>query len=200
VPSEAVYGVGEVECRVLYGGRGRPVLLLHGYSFRGRTWEEAGVVGALEEAGYRYAAPDMPYGKSTDCTKHTRDIELNVEAARRVAERFLGDTRPAIVGASLGGRVALYYAALHGARGLFLASPALREDEPVWDMLRMVRAPVVIIRGGRDFVPRRVHRKLAKKLGAEIRVYEGAGHAMYLDEPDRFKRDLLEFLGGLDWG
>lgn len=192
---EAIHGVGGIECQVLYELGGEPpVLLLHGYSFRGRTWAEAGVLGALEERGVRYAAPDMPYGRSTSCTKRTRDWRLNTELARAVSDRFLGDSRPVIVGASLGGRIALYYAARYGARGLFLASPALRENEPVWDMLRAIRAPVVIIRGGRDFVPRSVHERLARKLGAELLVYEGAGHAMYLDMPERFVKDLLGFL------
>ncbi|MCE4628193.1 MAG: alpha/beta hydrolase [Desulfurococcales archaeon] len=199
---EALHGVGGVECQVLYeDGVDPPVLLLHGYSFRGKTWAEAGVLGALEERGIRYAAPDMPYGRSTSCTKRSRDWRLNTELARAVSERFLRDTRPVIVGASLGGRIALYYAARYGARGLFLASPALREDDPVWGMLRAVRSPAVIIRGARDFVPRTIHDRLAKKLGAELVVYEGAGHAMYLDNPERFIRDLLVFLekvGGLD--
>jgi len=193
---EALYGVNNIECKTLYAAGSRaPVLFLHGYSFTGTTWVEAGIAGPIAEAGYRVAMPDMPYGRRTECTKHTRDTMINVKAARRIVERFLGGT-PFIVGASLGGRIALYYAAIHGTRGLLLASPALKSEDPVWSLLGKINAPALIVRGSRDFIPVRVHRRLADRLGAELVVYEGAGHAMYLDMPGRFVADLRRFLEG----
>ena len=191
-------GFGGVECPCISEGpRGAPgVLLLHGYSFRGETWREAGVLQGLAARGFRVAAPDMPYGRRTGCSKRSRDPLLNVEVAKSAAARCLGEERPFIVGASLGGRIALHYAARVGARGLFLASPALKWSDPVWELVGLVKVPVVIVRGGRDFVPRRIHEELARRLGARLLVYEDAGHAMYLDRPERFLEDLVSFLTG----
>ncbi|MCE4625349.1 MAG: alpha/beta hydrolase [Desulfurococcales archaeon] len=193
---ESLYGVGGVECRVIYeaGTRGPGVLFLHGYSFTGATWREVGVLDVAEELLLPYAAPDMPYGKRTECTKHSRSIDLNVTAARRVVERFLGGNAPLIVGASLGGRVALYYAARYPVSGLLLASPAISYDDDFWGPLRRPGYPVVILRGERDFVPRKVLRDLAERLGGEYREYKGAGHAMYLDRPEDFIEDFKQIV------
>lgn len=191
-----IYWAGGVECRVSYLVKGTsvpPILFLHGYSFTGDTWSEAGIINAVVKEGIDVAAPDMPYGKKTECSKHSRSIELNLQAIRAVVESILGGREPFIVGASLGGRVALYYAVGRELPGLLLASPALREDDPIWSRVRHVRAPALIIRGQRDFVPRKIHEKLSRKLNAPLLVYEGAGHAMYLDQPERFTRDLLDF-------
>ncbi len=189
------YGVNGIECPILYNppiGDTLPVILLHGYSFTGETWREVGVLDALEKEGISYAAPDMPYGKRTGCTKKSRSLLLNLRAVEE-AVSLLGGSPPLIVGASLGGRIALYYAAGHEVKGLLLASPAVRDDEEIWELLRRIRVPVMIIRGSRDFVPPRTHESLARKLGARLVVYEGAGHVLYRDKPGLFIEDLLNF-------
>jgi len=197
---EAYYGVDSVECRVIWdreGGR-VPVLFLHGYSFTGQTWDETGVLDRLTLEGYPWAAPDMPYGRRTQCTKHTRDVLFNVAAARAVVEQFLGGEPPVIVGASLGGRIAVHYAVRHEVRGLFLLAPALRPDDSVWDLLRVLKVPAVIVAGKKDrIIPYSLLERLAVQMGARLLVYD-AGHAMYLEEPGRFVEDLLEFLGQVD--
>ncbi len=57
--------------------------------------------------------------------------------------------------------------------------------------------PTLVIAGARDYAigvgPQRV---LAASLpNARLLEYPGAGHFVYLDEPDRFTRDVLAFLG-----
>ncbi len=192
---QGYYGVNGIECPIIYNppaSNDPPVVLLHGYNFTGKSWREVGVLDALEKRKIGYAAPDMPYGKRTGCTKKSRSLVLNLRAVREVVS-LLGGSPPLIVGASLGGRIALYYAAGHEVKGLLLASPAVRDDEEVWGLLKRIRMPVMIIRGSRDFIPPRIHESLALKLGAKLVVYEGAGHVLYRDKPDRFIEDLLEF-------
>jgi proline iminopeptidase len=55
--------------------------------------------------------------------------------------------------------------------------------------------PVLVIAGEHDYqVGLQPQRDLARRLPrAELRVYEGAGHFMYLDAPDRFARDVTAF-------
>jgi proline iminopeptidase len=58
--------------------------------------------------------------------------------------------------------------------------------------------PVLVIAGERDLqIGLEPQRDLARRLPrAELRVYEGAGHFMYLDAPDRFARDVIAFFSG----
>jgi len=200
VRREGYYGVDNVECRAIWDRDGSrvPVLFLHGYSFTGRTWDETGVLDKLSDEGYPWAAPDMPYGRRTECTKHTRNVLFNVAAAKAAVDQLLGGQSPVIVGASLGGRIAVHYAVRHEVKGLFLLAPAVRPDDNVWDLLRVLKAPAVIVAGTKDqIVPSSLLEKLAAQMGARLLVYD-AGHAMYLEQPERFVEDLLEFLGQVE--
>ncbi len=192
---EKYYGVNGVECKVLYNidNSSTPVLLLHGYNFTRNTWKEIGLIDALEELKIDFVAPDMPYGRNASCSKKSRDTDLNLHAVKTVINEILLGRAPIIVGASLGGRIALYYASLNPVIGLFLASPAVKERDPLWNILRSIRTHIIIIRGSRDLIPLNIHLKLSKKLNARIIVYEGAGHAVYLYYPKRFINDLLKF-------
>jgi proline iminopeptidase len=55
--------------------------------------------------------------------------------------------------------------------------------------------PGLVIAGERDYqIGLEPQRDLARRLpNAELRVYEGAGHFMYLDAPERFARDVIAF-------
>ena len=59
----------------------------------------------------------------------------------------------------------------------------------------VIRTKVRIIYGKRDLVVSLEEmRRLADATGGELIIYEKATHPAYLDEPDRFKKDLLEFI------
>ncbi|HEU0301003.1 MAG TPA: alpha/beta hydrolase [Longimicrobium sp.] len=68
-----------------------------------------------------------------------------------------------------------------------------------WSFARHHRLtmPVLVIAGERDFqIGLDPQRDLARRLpDARLLVYEGAGHFMYLDRPDRFVRDVTAFFG-----
>lgn len=57
--------------------------------------------------------------------------------------------------------------------------------------------PVLVIAGERDYqIGLAPQQDLARRLpNAELRVYEGAGHFMYLDQPERFAREMAAFFG-----
>ena len=55
--------------------------------------------------------------------------------------------------------------------------------------------PALIVQGGRDeLIPREERTVLLGLLpGARLTVYEGAGHALHWEEPERFAADIVEF-------
>ncbi len=58
--------------------------------------------------------------------------------------------------------------------------------------------PVLVIAGRHDYqVGMEAPRELARSLPqGQLQVYERGGHHMYLDEPERFAREVTEFLNG----
>jgi pimeloyl-ACP methyl ester carboxylesterase len=62
--------------------------------------------------------------------------------------------------------------------------------------LRGIRAPTLIVWGDRDeFFRRHDQDALAAAIaGAELLVYQGAGHAPHWEEPERFAIDLAAFV------
>ena len=70
----------------------------------------------------------------------------------------------------------------------------LREDLPAnW---RRISAPTLLIWGTRDTVTlRRDQDALVKGIqGAELKVYEGTGHALHWEEPARVAADIAAFV------
>lgn len=70
----------------------------------------------------------------------------------------------------------------------------LEVDRPV--ALERIDAPALVVWADRDAAaPRSDQIALAEGLpGAELLVYEGAGHALHWEEPERFAADLATFL------
>lgn len=60
-----------------------------------------------------------------------------------------------------------------------------------------IRAPTLIVWGDGDaYCPRRDQQLLMDTIeGAQLVVYEGAGHAVHWEEPERFAADLADFAG-----
>ncbi len=180
---------------IIHQAEGTPVVFLHGYSYDRTIWQRLGVTDLLMAKQVPFLALDMPYGAKSECQPKTHDPEINVTVSHEAAENVFGSTAPVLVGASLGGYIALKYAAQYSVRGLLLVAPARAfEDNALTRAYAKFRFPVRIIRGSEDnIISGEEMRTLPDRLpNAKLITYEGAGHSAYKDQPDRFKRDLLE--------
>jgi pimeloyl-ACP methyl ester carboxylesterase len=142
-----------------------------------------------------FLALDMPYGMRSKCQPKTRNPETNVSVAAEAIKSLFGSTAPVLVGASIGGHIALMYAARFPVKGLFLVAPARALTEDLLKVYEKFNFPVRIIWGSQDnVISGEEMRTLSDKLpNAKLLVYNGATHSAYKDEPEQFKRDMLEF-------
>ena len=141
-----------------------------------------------------FLALDMPYGMRNECQPKTRSPPKNVAYARAAFEDAFGKQECVLVGASIGGRMALKYALQFPVKGLLLVGPGGALEEEFVQSYGRFKFPVRIIWGTEDnIISGEDMRILSEKLpNAKLVTYEGAGHSAYVNQPDRFKRDLLE--------
>ena len=176
-------------------GRSRliPVVLLHGFSFTSDVWSEIGLLQALCKNGIPFVAPDMPYGMKVKRSFRSRDPDKNVEALAD-AVRALGLSKVYMVGASLGGYIALKYTvAMDGVKGLTLIAPVNSLEEGILSYFKSNPVPVQVIYGSNDsIVSRSEMEEFARLVGGELVVYEDAPHPAYLKYPERFIGDVVK--------
>jgi non-heme chloroperoxidase len=67
------------------------------------------------------------------------------------------------------------------------------------DVLSATQLPALVIHGSKDrLVLLRSSELIASTVpNAELRVYDGIGHAPFLEDAERFNRDLAAFVGGI---
>ena len=193
-----------VSCEALVepSSDGRGVLLLHGYSFRYTVWSEPSITSFLSSLGWAWAAPDMPYGRSTSCSRRSTGIERNLAVARAALQEA-GIERFVAVGASMGARYALHLAVREPSRilGVVLVGPALggHAEELLEEAGKKLHGkPGLVIRGENDTIaPHSAAYMAARRLGAKLVEIPGAGHVAHRDNPGGFKKVLGEFLANL---
>lgn len=174
---------------------GIPIVFLHGLSYNIEIWQRIGITDVLDQKNVPYLALDMPYGMKSLCKPKTRDPEKNVTFAYEAIESvFGGPVPPVIVGASIGGNMALHFAARFPVKGLVLVGPARAFEDNLVHAYSSFKFPSTIIWGSEDtIIASEDMRTLADRLpNSKLIVYKGAKHSAYKDEPERFKRDLLE--------
>jgi pimeloyl-ACP methyl ester carboxylesterase len=174
---------------------GLPIVFLHGMSYSIEIWQRIGITDILDEKHVPYIALDMPYGEKSNCRPKTRDPEKNITFIYDAIENvFGGPVPPVLVGASIGGNMALHFASRFPVKGLVLVGPVRALGEELVASYGRFSFPSTIIWGSEDSIIASEHmRTLADKLpNSKLVVYQGAKHSAYKDEPERFKRDLLE--------
>jgi pimeloyl-ACP methyl ester carboxylesterase len=174
---------------------GLPIVFLHGMSYSIEIWQRIGITDILDEKHVPYIALDMPYGEKSNCRPKTRDPEKNITFIYDAIENvFGGPVPPVLVGASIGANMALHFASRFPVKGLVLVGPVRALEEGLVASYGRFNFPSTIIWGSEDSIIASEHmRTLADKLpNSKLVVYQGAKHSAYKNEPERFKRDLLE--------
>ncbi len=104
---------GDTRWTYYEGGEGPTIVLLHGYGMDRNAWLK--VAGPLAK-NFHLVIPDLPgWGEST----RIKGADYGIEAqAKRLATflHTLGPDRPMLVGHSMGGAIAGYYASVHPDR------------------------------------------------------------------------------------
>jgi abhydrolase domain-containing protein 14 len=162
------------------------ILLLHGARYHARTWDDLGTLADLETRGLRAVALDLPgYGGS-----EPNDVAPDAFLAEALETLHL--ERVVLVLPSMSGCFGFPFAARAPAElaGAVWIAPACAEKCPDGSEL-----PSLILWGERDdVVPVAEAAELAGKLPrSETRIFEGAGHACYLEDPAQFHAVLAGF-------
>ena len=173
------------------GNPGAPaVILLHGMKFKAATWQELGTLKVLADMGLHVLALDLPgFGESPAC-ESSPDAVLSAFLSSQHLDRA------ALIGPSMGGRVAMEFAISHPdrVRALVLAGPVgVAENK---DQLKNITAPVLAVWGEADQVsPPQLGAVLQENIVfCRLVIYPQAPHPCYLDQPERWHGHLKEFL------
>jgi pimeloyl-ACP methyl ester carboxylesterase len=180
---------------LIHKADGAPIVFLHGLNWTIEVWQRIKIVDTLVEKKIPFLALDMPYGAKSECQPKTREVGPNVEFVSEAVRSVFGDQAPVLMGASLGGYMALNYAAKYPVKGLFLVSPAYAFRElGLAEKYGGFKFPVRIVWGKNDtVVSGEEMRTLSDKLpDAKLLVYNDAAHSSYVDQPDWFRTDLLK--------
>jgi pimeloyl-ACP methyl ester carboxylesterase len=192
---EKTVSAAEHKCKALiHTAPGVPIIFLHGLSYTIDIWQRIGVTDLLIQKKVPFLALDMPYGLRSQCEPKTRNVEANVAFVAEAIKNTFGSVVPVVVGASFGGHIALRYAAKFLVKGLLLIAPSRVLSEDLAQSYSKFNFPMRIIWGSKDnIISGEDMRTLANKIPkAKLQIYNGASHSAYKDEPEWFKRDLME--------
>ena len=192
---EGTLSIAGHECKVVFNIQaGLPVVFLHGSSYSSDIWERLKVTDFLAEKKIPFLALNMPYGSKSYCKPKTRNMEVNISVAKESILQVFGHASPILVGSSVGGHIALEYAARYAVKGLLLTSPVNSLAQMLERAYPRFTFPTTIIYGSEDeIVPLKEMKLLAGKLqSSRLKIYESAGHSAYIKYPDKFKQDLLD--------
>ena len=182
--------VGALRVHHMHGGHGVPVVFVHGLGSSGyMEWRRN-----LEPAAVRHRvyAPDLPgYGR-TDKPRARYTIPYFARFVRRYMD-FLGIRRAALIGASLGGRIALEVALeeprlvrkLVLVNTLGLGRPQVRFAQMAYGLMTIPRVGEAVMGIARDaltWAPRKVIRRIAARyVGVSVDL-EATMDDTYLDD------------------
>ena len=129
VPQAVEVEIDGLRWSVRVAGSGPALLLLHGFTGSGRSWDE--LTNAAIAAGCTVIAPDLPGHGGTAWSAARATVERTADDVAALL-RALGYERAHVVGYSMGARVALRLAIAHPARvaRLVLEAPSAGIADP----------------------------------------------------------------------
>jgi pimeloyl-ACP methyl ester carboxylesterase len=182
--------VGALRVHHMHGGHGIPVVFIHGLGSSGyMEWRRNLEPAALR---HRVYAPDLPgYGR-TDKPRARYTIPYFARFVRRYMD-FLGIRRAALIGASLGGRIALEVALeeprlvrkLVLVNTLGLGRPQVRFAQMAYGLVTIPRVGEAVMGIARDaltWAPRKVIRRIAARYAGVSVDLEATMDDSYLDD------------------
>lgn len=183
------------------GGTGN-LIMLHGWSFTSKNWEDVGAFQKLVPLGFNVFCPDYPgFGNSQHSERYgiKRGDIRNGPTFVSDYINALGLKSAVILGASMGGGMAVKTALEHEnlVDALVAVAPAWIESEK--QRLPAIKKPVLFIWGSNDtVVPPLLGPEYSSLVrGSKLKIIEGASHPAYIDRPDEFFRILGDFLKSL---
>ena len=172
------------------GDSARPtVLLLHGARFSSETWRELGTIELLAAEGYHVLALDLPgYGRSQTSPIDPTDFLLEAMDALFVEKAF-------VVSPSMSGQFSFPLVTRNPDKVLGFVPVAPGGIDRYKGALRKVSFPALVLWGENDnVIPVEESDVLAAVLTDSRRViFKGASHPCYLDNPEEFHQELLDF-------
>lgn len=191
---------GGIHWHLLVGGRGEPLVLLHGFNADGYHFSR---VARRLGRHFRLICPDLP-GFGLTRTNPEKPVDGRIQAqAERVLELLdrMGIERFYLGGSSMGGYVATAIArsAPERVQALWLLSPGgLHQSplSPLFENLRQHEENALVVRNRKDFdrlmdycfvrppwLPSPLRRQLARQAAAGALQAERIFHAMRFDSP-----------------
>jgi abhydrolase domain-containing protein 6 len=169
----------------LDGGEGEVILFVHGYGMEKDGWD---IFARRWRRAYRLMIPDLPgFGETTKTEMSVYDVPNQVKRLDRFVN-VLAISSFHLVGISMGGAIAAYYAGEHPAKvkSLFLMAPAgvlSRVPSPAWRDYREEGKIVLLYKNAeqfdalldavfyrKPFLPRSFKRYFADKGAADYRL------------------------------
>ena len=166
-------------------------------SFTADTWDNLGTLDVLCDASFGVFALDMPgFGKLSRrrLNRHAADV------LKQILDK-LQINKAVLIGPSMGGGIVLSFSIKYTSyvTGLVLIAPAGLNDDVILDNLKKLKMSVLLFWGERDRVfPLKMSSILTNQLSnINLVVCPKARHPYYLDTPDLFHKQLLNFLNSL---
>jgi pimeloyl-ACP methyl ester carboxylesterase len=163
--------VGGLRLHHTYGGSGEPVLLLHGLGSSGSMEWRFTLPGLL--GSHAVYAPDLPGFGRSEKPATGYGIDFFARVVESYIDRCMAGSTPTLVGASMGGRVAIEVALRRGAQlaGLVLVNAlgvVVPRARPIYSLLVVPRLGEAMVRASRQVLqhlsPATI-RRLARRLG-----------------------------------
>ena len=175
------------------------MLLIHGWSFTSKNWEDIGIFDHLAGFGFNVYAIDYPgFGKTPASEKYKLERGELSRGPGFVSDYLSssGMEHIFVLGASMGGGISVLSLLEFPEKidGIIAVAPAwIEKEEP---RMKSIEKPALFIWGSDDkVVPPELGRVYSKAVkGSKLEIVNGSGHPVYLEKTEQFYSVLDKFL------